>query len=1385
MRYKLSLSALILLLMLRVAFAQNGKYQFSQLNRSNGLSHNQVNCVFKDSEGFMWFGTASGLNRYDGYTFKIFKHDAYNKKSLNDDFVTGISEGPSKKLWISTRSGYCFYDPETEQFDSDISLMTGSLKLPGYPFVSKIIRSGKGEFWFVCPDSGLYRYNELNKTTRRYYHHRSGALLHSNLIADIARDATGNIWLAYRDGVVERLDINQNRIAYRTDVFSKAASNKDGNYSITVDRDNDLWLYSSNFNSGAYYYNPSSGVLRHITDESAGAKLKSNIITNIVQADDGLIWIATDHGGINVLNKKSFTVTYLLNREDDAKSLSQNSVILYKDDSGIMWAGTFKEGVSYYHKNIIRFPLYRHFASDPGSLSFEDVNKFVEDKNGNLWIGTNGGGLIYFNRKTSSFKQYKYDPGNPNSLSNDIVVSLCIDHDQKLWIGTYFGGLDCFDGKNFIHYKHDDKVAGSIADNRVWSILEDSSNRLWIGTFAGGLQIFDRDNKIFSPPLKQTDIRSPYIATLFEDRKGNIWVGGYFGVDVILKNKDRVIHYNADKKGTNSLISSSINCIIQDSRGLIWISTREGVSIVNPETGFIRSLTAQNGLPDNTIMDILEDNRGTIWLSTANGLSRITFIQKQAPYTFRFENFDETDGLQGREFNARAALKTSKGELIFGGGHGFNIFDPLTIHANTHKPKLIFTDFQLFNKSIKANEEVKGHVVLSKAISATRELTLTHSENVFTIEFAALNFFNPNKVKHQYMMKGFDKDWLDADNATRKATYTNLDGGDYIFKVRAISQEGKWEPDYISLKIKVLPPFWKSTIAYFIYLLLLVAILFFMRRRGIQKIRRQFEIEKDKQEAKLLIEHERHEARRMHELDMMKIKFFTNVSHEFRTPLSLIMAPVDKILKHTEAEEQRHQLQLINRNAKRLLNMVNQLLDFRKMEVQELRLHARNGDIIGFIKEMVYSFSDVAEKKHIRLVFDSEIQSRVMNFDNDKIERILFNLLSNAFKFTPDEGHVSVLLAITEEAPQKQLLEIKVIDTGIGIPFDMQGKIFERFFQNEVHGSMVNQGSGIGLSITKEFVKLHNGKISVESEPAQGSCFTILLPVDLAIEEHVSANETDLSGVAVIENPDWVQVGSGNAIKKLTVLLVEDNEDFRFYLKDNLNDTFNIIEAANGKEGWQKTLALHPNLVVSDISMPEMNGIDLCRKIRNDKRTSHIPVVLLTAVIGEELQLQGLETGANDYLTKPFNFEILTSKLKNILTIQQDMRKTYQKQLDVKPTEIVTESFDEAFIKKAVQLIEKNIDNADFSVEELSSELCVSRVTLYKRALALTGKSPVELIRSIRLKRAAQLLGNSQLTISQISYKVGFKSQKYFVRSFKAEFNCLPSAYAKKHTASN
>ncbi|MFD2162863.1 two-component regulator propeller domain-containing protein [Paradesertivirga mongoliensis] len=1342
--------------------AQEVQYQFSHLNINNGLSHNQVTAIFKDSKGFMWFGTMTGLNRYDGFNFKVFKHKLRDTTALRDDFIQNIQEGPGGLLWIQTRVGFTVYNPHTERFDQNVERNLRSLSIP-WPEIASVKKDRKGNYWFINASLGICRYDSKNKAVQHFYRGgNSKNPLYSNAVSDMAEDSQGNMWVIYRDGILEKIDGRSRKVSVRTDIISKQGRRLTATYRISIDRQGDIWTFATGSSIGAYYYSPAKKALKHFGSNSKN-KLNSDIIYQILQDEKGLIWIATDHGGVNLINKRDFTVRYLVHREDDPKSLAQNSTTsMYKDNSGIIWIGTYKRGLSYYHENIIKFPLIRHHASDPTSLKYDDVNRFVEDAQGNLWIGTNGGGLIYFNRKTNRFTQYKHNPNNKNTLSNDVIVSLCIDHEQKLWIGTYFGGLDCFDGENFTHYRHDDNNPKSLSDDRVWEIFEDSQRNLWVGTLTGGVNKFDRATKTFRRIRTGPSV---YTSSILEDRAGNIWFGTSQGIDVLLKQTNRFIHYNHSDDDPQSLIHDNVSNMLIDSRGLVWICTREGLSMLNPGTHKFTNFHKSDGLPDDIIIDILEDNNRNLWFSTANGLSNLILSKSEdGALIFKFKNYGEADGLQGLEFNESASLKTRRGEMIFGGANGFNIFDPQTIRSSRRQPILALTDFQIFNTSLKPGDEVDGHQILTRSITETGSVTLKHSENVFSIEFAALYFFNAEKVSLQYMLEGFDKDWLNANSKVRKATYTNLDPGSYTFKVRATNEEGIYSGRVLNFKIEVLPPFWKTSFAYVTYFLLFAFTLYSLRRRGIQKIKAKFELEQERQEAK-----------RMHELDMMKIKFFTNVSHEFRTPLSLILAPVEKIIKQTEEPEQMRQLQMINRNARRLLNLVNQLLDFRKMEVQELKLHPKPGDLIKFIKEISYSFSDVAEKKNIGFVFDSECETLETRFDHDKIERILFNLLSNSFKFTPEGGHISVLLNQIESARGNHShLEIKVIDTGIGIPPEKKDKIFERFFQNDVPGTMVNQGSGIGLSITKEFVKLHGGEITVESVIGEGSCFTVTLPIKTKSQDNAPVEMPVGEKQAVVENR------SG---KKQTVLLVEDNDDFRFYLKDNLREAFHIIEACNGKEGWQKALALHPNLIVSDISMPEMDGIALCRKIKSDARTLHIPVVLLTALTGEEQHLKGLETGATDYMTKPFNFEILLSKIRNILLQQESMRKTYQKQVEVKPSDIVVESPDETFIQKALLVVEKNISNADFSVEELSSEMYMSRVTLYKKVLALTGQTPVEFIRSVRIKRAAQLLEKGHLTISQIGYKVGFKSQKYFVRSFKAEYNMLPSAYIEQSRA--
>ena len=1363
--------------------AQNNQFQFSHLDINSGLSHNEITCMLKDSKGFMWFGTLSGLNRYDGYKFKIFKHSVNDTTTLADDYIVSIAEGPGNKLWVETRNGFEIYDPETEKFNHNIGAYSRSIGISygRYSHISAVKKVRSGNFWFLYSLMGIYIYDPYTKKMTHLLHNAADSTsICNNVVSDLAEDSKGNVWLTYRSGVLERLDPKTYKVNYRSHIFNKLPGELNASYKMYIDKQDDIWAFVPTYSAGVYYVNIKSGISKHIDKGNDLTHLNTNVVSSVIQDDKDRVWIATDHGGINLLNKQDFKFQYLLNREDDSKTIGQNSItLMYKDNTGIIWVGSYKKGVGYYHESIIKFPLYTHHLSDPlsnpRSLSFSDINNFAEDKLGNIWIGTNGGGLIYFDRKNGTFKNYLHDANNAKSLTNNVIVCMYIDHEQKLWIGTYFGGLDCFDGKTFKHYKHSDANPGSISEDRICAIAEDADHHLLVGTLSAGFNVFDSTTQTFSHYIynvKDNAIHSNYVSRIMPDRHGNLWIVTSYGVDVLLKKTQRFIHYIHDEKDPNSLINNNTNNIMQDSEGLIWISTHEGISIYDDKTGKFTNITRQDGLPDNTVTDIQEYDKHNVWVSTPNGLSNIVVDRARDGLKFHFINYNETEGLQGREFTENSSLRTREGELIFGGGNGFNIFKPSNILINKNVPNLVFTDFDMFNQSVGVGEKINGRVILPESITGLKSLNLKYNENVFSIEFAALNYFNPGKVKYQYMMQGFDKNWINADNRIRKATYTNLDAGNYFFKVRATNND-HWTNNELILPVNILPPFWKTTWAYLLYAILITGTLLLLRRRGIEKLKSQFALEK-----------ERGEAQRMHELDLMKIKFFTNVSHEFRTPLSLIMAPVDKILKQINEPEIQRQLLLVNRNAKRLLNLVNQLLDFRKMEYQELKLHEKTGDIINFIKELSYAFTDVADQKNIHFIFDSEIDTYYTGFDHDKIERILFNLLSNAYKFTHEGGKVSVLLNLIDKGKDEdQQLEIRVIDTGIGIPEDKRDKIFEPFFQNDIPGSMLNQGSGIGLSITKEFVKLHHGEIFVESEFNEGSCFTVLLPVRL-VDSNLFTDVQVLFDHGSEFFPDnesqkkEFQKESRDG-KKPTILLVEDNDDFRFYIKDNLKASFNVIEAENGKKGWQKALAQHPNLIVSDISMPEMTGTELCLKLKSDKRTSHIPVILLTALIGEDQQLMGLKTGASDYLTKPFNFEILQSKIRNILKQQEHMRKTYQKQVEVNPTEERIESPDELFITKVLLLIDNNISNPNFSVEELSSEVFVSRYTLYKKILSMTGKTPNELVRSMRLKRAAQLLETGHLTISQICHKVGFKSQKYFVKTFKAEYNTIPSKYTE------
>ncbi len=1363
----ISLVFLIWLLSYQDSEAQARQHKLKHIDANDGLSDNEVNCFLKDSSGFVWIGTANGLNRFDGHSIKSFLHNSNDSTSLLDNGVSKICETPDGRLMVNTNRGPDLYDPEKENFEPDIKAFYKTYNLPA-GLIKDIVKDDQENFWFVHETKGLIKYNSGNHHSIQVVHDSSQSeSIISNSITSFAKDLDKkSFWVIHSNGYLERIsEVNGGiSVVYRNDFLFKLNKGLPLEYKIIIDQDGDLWTFVvRGKDQGAYYFDTKQFYFRHFSRKSFPGALNTNIVRDISYDDTGLIWIGTDHGGINIVDKKDFSVAYLKHVDGDNQSLLQNSIYaLYKDDSGILWIGTHKMGVSFYYPHMNRFPSYKKNSLDPSSLPFDDVNCFTEDTKGNLWIGTNGGGLIYFDRQHETFKQFLHDPENPKSLSNDVIVSLCIDHQEKLWIGTFLGGLNCYDGKKFIRFLHDSLNTNTLSDLSAWDVFEDSKQRLWIGTLSAGVDLLDRGTNTFShfKSYEPNSIHPNSINAIMEDSDGDIWFASQDGVEVLSKKNSRFTFLSNVPGDKNSLVNNHVFDIKEDKQGRIWLGTLGGLNYFNKSTKKFISYTTEDGLPHNSVLGILIDDNGNLWLSTQNGIcNAIIEGEPERNIKLTFRTYGEGDGLQGRRFNKNANYKTRLGELIFGGAKGFNIFKPAQIKLNKISPRVFLTDFKIYNKRINVGEEVDGKILFSKSLDRTDHIILPYNQNVFSIEFAALDYFQPQRVLYRYKLEGFHTKWINTDTKSKEVTFTNLDPGDYTLKIKAANHDGFWNPHETTLKVTILPPFWKTLPAIVVYIIL-VFLLLLLTKRLIEHREKQ----------KFRIKQERLEVMRMHELDMMKIKFFTNVSHEFRTPLTLILAPVEKLVKQTKSSDHKKQLHLIQQNAKRLLNLVNQLLDFRKLEVQHVKLNLSEGDLIKFLQEITYSFSDLSEKKEIVLNFNSNVESLVTLFDADKVEKIVFNLLSNAFKFTPEGGKISVEVENTAE--EKIIIIVK--DTGIGIPDEKRDRIFEPFFQNDLPGTLLNQGSGIGLSITKEFVKLHHGNISVRSEPGQGSSFILELPIQEVLH-HTGTPELTATHV---EDEYFARDSSLSRRVKPTVLIVEDNEDFSFYLKDNLKQAYRIYEARNGNEGWQNALLNLPDVIVTDIMMPGMNGLQLCNKIKSDPRTSHIPIIILTARTDDEHKLEGYETGADEYLSKPFNFEILASRIRYHILQLEKFQKAIPKQIVVRSADIAIDSPEEKFISRAIKCVEENLSRPDFSVEDLSRELGMGRTLFYKKMVQLTGKSPIEFIRLIRLQQAAQLLEKSRLTVSEIAYQVGFNNPKYFAKYFKEEYSMLPSEFA-------
>lgn len=1346
------------------SLSQPSEVRFTRSDITRDLSHNQVNAFYRDKAGFMWVGTMNGLNRFDGYAYKHYYMIQGDSTSLNDNYIDRLFPYPGGNMLVITRQGGNLYNFSTDRFDQRWRAYQQRIGLPD-TLPLKVVEDAVGSYWFIFERIGLYRIKINESRAERIVIAEAGP---KTLFTDIALDLNDNMWLISSMGIIYKADPQTLSIKLYTDAISRALNQKvSPGYALYPEVKDQCWVWLRNDPSGALLLKLSTNeITRYIAKTGDPYKLQNNNVTGIMSDPSGYTWITTDPGGLHLVDQRTLQLQYIPNNPEDPYSVSQDAIVsTYKDPQGLIWLGTYKKGLNYFNPNLPRFPLIKHEPTRANSLPYNDVNGFVEDAAGNIWIGTNGGGLLYYDRQKDSYKRYL---AGPQSISSNVVVALCIDHAGKLWIGSYYGGLDCFDKGHFTNYRPDPSNPRSLADNNVWEIYEDSKHRLWVGTLRGGVHLYDSVTRDFTHYRGgPNSLQSDYNAATIEDDHGNIWFGTSLGIDILEAATGKFHHIAAVKNKAGALSNENIYTIYQDSKKRIWVGTREGLNLYKPADGSFQAFFKNDGLPDNTIINILEDDKGYLWVSTYNGISQLKITDDGNNVRLSCRNYNELNNLQGRDFNENAALKTRRGEILFGGPNGFNLFMPAAVEPAIPPAQVGFTGFDLFNQPVKAGEAYGGRTILSQSIVNTHEITLAYNQNVFSVEFATLDFAHTEKNRFAWRLDGFNKTWLYTDAGIRKATFTNLDPGNYLLRVRAVYDNGTLSPQEAVLTINILPPWWRTYWAFLGYIVIILLALMAARKFIVRRARARFAIEQ-----------ERGEAKRMHELDEMKIEFITNISHEFRTPLSLILAPLEKLKRNSRDNEQEKNFSLIQRNVRRLLNLVNQLLDFRKLDVQEHRFVAESGEIILFIHDLCAAFMDIAEKKNIQFKFKSDIEELQMLFDHDKLEKILLNLLSNAYKFTPDGGEVNVCIKLEEtklaSLDTNQYLLIEVKDTGIGIATGDLPKIFDRFYRNNIPGNVINPGSGIGLAIVKEFVQLHNGTITATSSPNEGSCFSISLPVRTNAPELISPKKSEPWEEAMNTSSDHAELVNRPGNRPM-IMVVEDHEEFRQFLTESLRDYYRVTAFTNGEEAWQFIQTEKPQLVITDVMMPVMNGVELARRIKKNKLTAGIPVLLLTAKNTEEQQVEGLSAGANDYIVKPFSLDVLLQKIKNQLNEQK--RKPVP-HLTIVSNESPAENLDHRWLQQVLTSVETNISNADFSVKDLAMSVNMSRAGLYKKMLGLAGQSPVEFITKVRIEKAGQLLVQQKLTVAEVAYEVGFTDPKYFAKTFKKETGILPSAFA-------
>ena len=1376
---------------------QSEDLRFDHITSKNGLSQNSVNCILQDDIGFLWFGTCDGLDRYDGYTFKVFRNDLDDTTTLTSNWIFSIYKDSSGTLWIGTMGGgLSKYNKETESFenfrhnDNDLNSISSNEIL-------SIFEDHFKTLW-VGTSGGL---DEFISKDKKFKHFRNNPddpnSLSNNIVYAIYEDHFNELWIGTWGGGLDKFDRKKESfIRYHKEPGNINSLSENHVCSLIEDSNNNLLIGTG---KGLNKFNLKTHTFTHFTHDPVDQNsISSNLVNKIILDNNSDLWIATWNKGLNkfIVGQSKF-ISY---SHDPYKSTSLGAdkiFSLFEDRSGIIWVGTNNAGIDKLVQKKQQFALYKNNLFDSQSLSSNIVNAIYEDKFGDIWIGTNDG-LNKFDQNKGIFLRYNKKPDDPNSLSCDVINSIYEDRAGNLWIGTSCG-LNNLNRKNgkFHHYRYNPENPNSLSNDFIGSIYEDSFGFLWVGTNVG-LNKFDVDQntfvRYFHIPDDPSSLSSNDIYVLFEDKMKNLWIGTLGGgLDQFDRQTQKFEHYRYDPNDHSSISNDDIFCIYESSSGDLWIGTNGGgLNKLDRSNGTFEKFGLKNGLPSNVIYGILEDGSGNIWFSTNKGLTKFN------PRNLDIKNFDVTDGIQDDEFTG-ARFKSKAGEMFFGGINGFNAFQPDSINKkNTHIPPIAIINFQLMQRNVPIGyDSTLGRSILEKSITETKRIELNYDDNVISFEFSALDFGNPQRNKYAYIMKGFDKKWTYTGADRRFVTYTNLDPGEYTFRVKGSNNDDVWNEEGTSIKLIIIPPWWKTTWAYILYGLTIVLSLYGIRRYELNRSNLKNQVKLD--EVKL---------KEREETDKMKSRFFANISHEFRTPLTLILGPTEKLISKFHDEEIKQETGIIKRNANRLLDLINQLLDLSRLEAGKLELKASKSNIVSFIKGITMSFESVAERKDITLKVKAEQENIELYFDKEKMTKIMTNLLSNAFKFTPEGGEITVSLSLIPSPSGRGVsnlsaaasakaggqgegsVQITVFDTGIGISEEELPKLFDRFYQVDSSQTREHEGTGIGLALTKELVELHRGTISADSKLGKWTEFTIKLPVgrehltDGEIVEEIQTTEgiilNEINNLSDFDTVDSSKkkLQKDNEINedKNIILVVEDNRDVREFIKDSLGNEFQIEEASNGEQGVRKAEQIIPDLIISDIMMPKMDGNELTRRIKNDERTSHIPVILLTAKSEQESRLEGLETGADDYLTKPFDTKELKIRIKNLIDIRRRLQEKFTGgRILQRKGEKKLSSLDENFFRKVLGIAEMHLSEEEYSIEEFVKEAGMSRTNFHRKLKALTGKSPSLYLRSVRLAKAKELIEDRKGNISEIAYSVGFSSPQYFTRCFKEEFGFSPS----------